>query len=91
MVRVAGKGFSGQTAQMKRKGRLAGSRTREVPAEAEDLADTVKSYEGKRQCPVTRRWLHSTVPEATVWILTATLLLLFSRSVVPDSLQPHGL
>lgn len=53
-ARVAGKGFSGQADQMKRKGRLAGSWTREVQAEAEDLADTIKSYEGKRRCSVTR-------------------------------------
>lgn len=47
-ARVAGKGFGSQAAQMKRKGRLAGSWTRGVLAEAEDLADTIKSYEGKR-------------------------------------------
>lgn len=34
--------------EMKRKGRLAGSWTRGVLAEAEDFADTIKSYEGKR-------------------------------------------
>lgn len=44
-ARVAGKGFGSQAAQMKRKGRLAGSWTRGVLAEAEDLADTIKSYE----------------------------------------------
>ena len=49
---MAGKGFGGQAAQMKREGRLAGSWTPEVLAEAEDLADTIKSYEGKRRCSV---------------------------------------